>query len=120
MTKEVTYYARVSYADDGITAWFPDVLGYGDVADTLEDAIKNAEDGLTYRLNIGDEPCGDVFYPPSTLEELLAEAETSEYDDFREIEDRYEFIPITITPRNDSYLKNLAKERRLPSQKVAV
>jgi len=110
---EVTYYARMSYSDDGIGSWFPDVWAYGVEGDTMEEAIENAKYGLTVELDISDD-CTNVFYPPSTPEELEAEA-LANPDEFSEFELRREWVPITITPRNDSYLRNLKPHKRIKS-----
>ena len=104
---ELTYYARFGYCDDGVCVSFPDVDAYT-CGDTKEEAIEMAKDVLILQLDVTDDEVA-VFYPPSTLEELEKEAN----GELEEFENSFEFVPITITPRNDSYLKKLVKNRRI-------
>ena len=103
---ELTYYARFGYCDDGICVSFPDVDMYT-YGFSKEEAIEMAKEALILCLDVKDD-YKVVFYPPSTLEELEKEAN----GELEEYENSFEFVPITITPDNDSYLKKLVKHRR--------
>ena len=116
----VTYYARIGYENaaenqDNISVTFPDLRYALASANTREEAIELAKEALAIGLDWDENDKIDL-YPPSTLEELEAEARAdgSEWDYLREDEISYEFVPITIpVPENKTYLKKMRTDSRL-------
>jgi len=111
--KRVTYYARFAYCDDGICVNFPDVFNACTCGDTIEKAKSMAKDVLRMVLNVRENEVVDI-YPPSTLDELESEANGFLAD----YEKRYEFIPITIIPENNSYLRVLKTNSEIGTRKT--
>ena len=119
----VTYYARFSHCSDEsgnhICVFFPDVPQACTNGDTIEDATKRAMDILSSVLDVSDGCIADI-YSPSTLDELKKEAKRIEKErinfwDDEDIPDgyelSYEFVPITITPINNNYLRVMKSKK---------
>ena len=113
----LTYYACISrYTDGGVGVIFPDATCVYTEADTIDEAIKKAKIELEELFLICAE-CRQTFYMPSTLD-AIENYYATEYwelsnDRWESEEDRdylkslvvfQEFIPITVTPQDDSYL----------------
>ena len=110
--EQVTYYARLSYEKDGVVdVVFPDVdIGVA-CGDDREEAIKNAGELLDTMLDMGEDDI-DIIYPPSSLEDLEAEADTEKWNYLDGIEIRREFVPITIAPPSNVYLTKIKSHPR--------
>ena len=108
---KVTYYARFSYEEhdegengEAISVCFPDVRIGAGCGDSRDEAIKVAAGLLETMLDMGEDDI-DVIYPPSSPEDLEAEADSEEWSHLKGIEIRREFVPITIVPPSDVYLR---------------
>ena len=117
----VTYYARFShcYSEENgnhICVYFPDVSHACTDGGTMTEAIDRAKDILLTELDLEDDLTPDI-YPPSSLDELVAEANSVDYwygDDLPDgYERRYEFVPITVTPTTDTYMRCMKPHKRL-------
>ena len=87
---DITYYARLGYATDGICVTFPDLPGCFTEGKSRDEAIKMASGVLDLWLNVDDDAI--VINKPSRLDNLEIHADSNRC----EYEDRYEFVPITI------------------------
>ena len=109
---KIKYYAKFSHCCDetgnNICVHFPDVSHACTFGETMSEAIERAKEVLLSEIELDESLIPDVF-PPSTLEELETEAGGV----LKEYEIKYEFVPITVTIDNNSYLRCVKPQRRL-------
>ena len=69
MKNSYFFIAVLSYADDGISVYFPDLPGCYTCADTTEEAVKNAKEALGLHL-WGMEKDNDFIPEPTSIDKI--------------------------------------------------
>lgn len=66
----IEYIGLAEKVEDGYSVFFPDFPGFGSAGDTLEDARKNAKEGLVAHIELMIED-GESIPKPSSLDNVM-------------------------------------------------
>lgn len=73
----IEYVGLAEKVEDGYSVFFPDFSGFGSAGDTLEEARKNAKEGLIAHIELMVE-CGEHIPKPSSLDQVIQLSEAKE------------------------------------------